>query len=114
MRTEPIIDLALTIAAGKRLQDTLATERKKAVRFSVRQAGCSGYEYVMECADQPQADDLMTVQQGITLYIDAESYKVALTGLTIDFQQDQLSAGFVYLNPNKKGECGCGVSFTIQ
>jgi len=39
---------------------------------------------------------------GFSLYVDAESYEKALKGLTVDFQQDALSSGFVFINPNKK------------
>jgi len=79
----------------------------------VREAGCSGYEYVMDYADTPQDGDLVRHYEGFDLYVDADSYAKALNGLTVDYQQDLLSSGFVYINPNKKGECGCGASFSV-
>jgi len=36
----------------------------------------------------------------------------AIKGLEIDYQEDMLSSSFVFNNPNKKGECGCGKSFS--
>ena len=35
-----------------------------------------------------------------------------LKGVQIDFQRQGLNAVFKYLNPNEKGSCGCGESFT--
>lgn len=35
------------------------------------------------------------------------------TGTEMDFVEDKLSAEFVFNNPNIKGTCGCGESFSI-
>jgi iron-sulfur cluster assembly protein len=36
-----------------------------------------------------------------------------LIGSTMDWQEDDFTAGFVFQNPNAKGSCGCGESFTV-
>ena len=36
-----------------------------------------------------------------------------LVGATMDWQEDDFAAGFVFANPNAKGACGCGESFTV-
>jgi iron-sulfur cluster assembly protein len=36
-----------------------------------------------------------------------------LIGSTMDWQEDDFTAGFVFDNPNAKGSCGCGESFTV-
>lgn len=79
----------------------------------MREAGCSGLEYVMDYADAPSDGDYVKKIDDIAVFVDADSYERALAGLTIDYQQDALSSGFVFGNPNKKGECGCGASFTV-
>lgn len=83
------------------------------IRLSVRKAGCSGYEYVLDVTASPQEDDLIRHFDGFDLYVDNESYSTALKGVKVDYQQDLLSSAFVFTNPNKKGECGCGMSFTV-
>ena len=83
------------------------------IRLSVRQAGCSGYEYVMAYAEAPEERDLVRHFDGFDLYVDDASYAAALKGVRVDYQQDLLSSAFVFDNPNKKGECGCGISFTV-
>jgi iron-sulfur cluster assembly protein len=106
-------DIELTEAACQRVRSVLQSEGKKALRISVSKAGCSGLEYVLDYADVPLKNDLIADFDGFQLFADSDSYEKALAGLRIDFQQDMLSAAFVFNNPNKKGECGCGVSFTV-
>jgi iron-sulfur cluster assembly protein len=107
------VNISLTEKAQKQMVYALKQAGKKGVRLSVREAGCSGLEYVMDYADAPLASDLVCDYDGFSLYVDAESYQKALVGLQIDYEQDVLSSAFVYNNPNQKGECGCGISFTI-
>ncbi len=107
------VDIDLSTAAIARVQQILAGEQKRGLRLAVRPAGCSGLEYVMQTVDAPQSGDLVKAFDGFELYVDADSYEKALTGLRLDFQQDALSSGFVYNNPNQKGACGCGESFSV-
>ncbi|MBL1353285.1 MAG: iron-sulfur cluster assembly accessory protein [Zetaproteobacteria bacterium] len=107
------IDITLTDAAEQQMQSVLKGLGKTALRLSVREAGCSGLEYVLEDVNKACDGDLKLNLDGFSLFLDQDSYQKALVGLNIDFQKDALSSAFVYDNPNKKGECGCGVSFTI-
>ncbi len=108
-----MMDIKLTAAAIDRVQQILADGQKKGLRLAVRPAGCSGLEYIMETVDKAQTGDLVKSFEDFDLYVDPESYKTALTGLRLDFQQDALSSAFVYNNPNQKGGCGCGESFSV-
>jgi len=110
---ETTVDIELTAAAIGRIKKILADAKKNGLRLSVRPAGCSGLEYVMETVDQGQSGDRLKSFEGFDLFIDPESYSTALTGLKLDFQQDLLTSGFVYHNPNQKGACGCGESFSV-
>ncbi len=106
-------DIQLTDAACERFRSVLSDEGKSAVRLSLREAGCSGLEYVFDYADRPEAGDVVVPFDGFDLFVDQDDYDKAMQGLIIDFQQDMLSSGFVFQNPNKTGECGCGKSFTV-
>jgi len=106
-------NITLSDAAVAQFHKALAKANKQAARLSLRQSGCSGLEYVVDFSDAPSDGDLTVEQDGVVLYVDADSYAQALAGLHIDYQQDVMSSSFVYQNPNKKGECGCGVSFTV-
>ena len=106
-------NITLSSAALAQFRKALAKANKHAVRLSLRKAGCSGLEYVVDFSDAPAGGDFQLPQDGFILYVDAASYAQGLAGLHIDYQEDVLSSSFVYQNPNKKGECGCGVSFTV-
>ncbi len=105
-------DIQLTPAAIKKFKQKLDAAGKKAVRLSLREAGCSGLEYVLDYEDRAQPGDLVAEFDGVCIYIAGQFYDSAIKGLEIDYQEDMLSSSFVFNNPNKKGECGCGKSFT--
>lgn len=107
------VDIELTTAAIARVKKLVTDAGKSGLYLAVRPAGCSGLEYVMELADVAQEGDLVKSFDDFDLYIDQESYESALKGLRLDFQQDVLSSSFVYQNPNQKGGCGCGESFSV-
>ncbi|MDQ6993784.1 MAG: iron-sulfur cluster assembly accessory protein [Mariprofundus sp.] len=107
------MNIKLTEAAVTRMHELVSEACCKGLRLAVRPAGCSGMEYVMDLVAEAEAGDLIRVYDGFELYVDGESYASALTGLQLDFQRDLLSSGFVYNNPNEKGSCGCGKSFSV-
>lgn len=106
-------NIHLSTAAQTQMAKQVQAEGCAAMRLSLRAAGCSGLEYILEYTNEPQGEDLSLSFESFTLFVDEDSYVQALNGLQIDFQQDLLSSAFVYQNPNKKGECGCGISFTV-
>jgi len=110
-KVHPVIQL--TDAAIARMREQSLKQGCAGIRLAVKEAGCSGMEYVVDFSDRPETGDFVLSFDGFSLYVDAGSYEKALKGLTVDFQQDALSSGFVFINPNKKGECGCGVSFSV-
>jgi iron-sulfur cluster assembly protein len=49
---------------------------------------------------------------GVRLLIDQKA-QLTLLGTEMDYQETKLSAEFVFNNPNIKGTCGCGESFSV-
>ncbi len=82
------------------------------VRVGVTTTGCSGLAYLIEFVDQVNSDDKIFEQDGISVIIDQKSL-VYLDGTEVDFVRDGLNEGFKFNNPNQKGACGCGESFTV-
>jgi iron-sulfur cluster assembly protein len=37
----------------------------------------------------------------------------SIVGTTMDWEENELASEFTFKNPNSKGECGCGESFTV-
>ena len=55
--------------------------------------------------------DKVFESQGIKIYLDPKS-ALFVSGTEIDFQESIMGAGFAFKNPQAKGSCGCGSSFT--
>lgn len=108
-----MMDIELTASAVARVKQILDSEHKSSLRLAVKEAGCSGLEYVMEAVEERSDSDLVKSFDGFDLLVDPGSYEKALKGLQLDFQKDVMSSAFVYNNPNQKGECGCGISFSV-
>jgi len=61
--------------------------------------------------------NLLRLAEGIetpagAFYVDGASV-LYLVGSVMDWREDDFAAGFVFDNPNAKGACGCGESFTV-
>lgn len=86
----------------------------KGIRFSVKKTGCSGLSYVVDYVLAPQQHDIVQpLSDDYQLYIDKASYPY-LKGMSIDYVKQGLNQKFVFNNPNQKGQCGCGESFTVE
>ena len=82
------------------------------LRLAVKSTGCSGYAYVVNYADEVQGDDLVFEDQGVKIIVDKKSLGF-IDGTQVDFVKQGLNEAFRFRNPNVKGECGCGESFTV-
>ena len=94
---------------------TMLLKRQQGIglRLGTRKSGCSGYEYVVEYADDVRDDDLVIESNGITIVVDASSLP-HLDGMTVDYvKTNALNAGFEFINPNARGACGCGESVSF-
>lgn len=82
------------------------------LRVAVRGGGCSGFEYALDFENEARDNDWIYEQSGLTLYVDAVSARY-LEGTTIDYVMGMAGAGFKFNNPQARGTCGCGSSFTV-
>lgn len=105
--------ITLTASAAKKMQDSLYQRgRGIGMRIGVRGSGCSGFAYLLEFADQIFPDDLEIDDRGVTLVVNKKDL-VYLQGMEIDYKKEQFKEGFEFSNPNERGRCGCGESFTV-
>ena len=104
----------LTPAAEQRVADLMANapEGMIGVKLSTPKRGCSGLAYSVDYVSEAVRFDERIETPGGTFFIDAGSV-LYLIGSTMDWQEDDFTAGFVFNNPNAKGSCGCGESFTV-
>ena len=104
----------LTPSAEARIADLMAKAPADAigVKLSTPRRGCSGLAYSVDYVTQANPMDEKIETPGGTFYIDGASV-LYLIGSTMDWQEDDFTAGFVFNNPNATGSCGCGESFTV-
>ncbi len=82
------------------------------IRVGITTTGCSGMAYVLEFADQVEDGDQVFEEHGVKIVVDPKSL-VYIDGTEMDFVKQGVNEGFEFRNPNVKGECGCGESFTV-
>ena len=106
--------LILTETANARIAELMAKAPEGAigVKLSTPRRGCSGLAYSVDYVTEAKAFDEKIETPGGVLYVDGGSI-LYLIGSTMNWVEDDFAAGFVFQNPNAKGECGCGESFTV-
>ncbi len=82
------------------------------LRIGIRKTGCSGYAYIIDYADAIEPADSVFDESGVTVVVDNDSLKL-IDGTRVDFVKEGLNEAFKFRNPNVKGECGCGESFSV-
>lgn len=106
--------VTLTASAQERVAELMAKAPASAigVKLSTPRRGCSGLAYSVDYVTEANAFDERIDTPGGTLFIDGASV-LYLVGSTMNWVEDDFTAGFVFDNPNAKGACGCGESFTV-
>jgi iron-sulfur cluster assembly protein len=106
--------ITLTPGAEQRIADLIAKAPGPVagVRLSTPKRGCSGLAYSIDYVEAARPGDEAIETPSGTLFVDGGSL-LYLIGSVMDWQEDDFTAGFVFQNPNAKGSCGCGESFTV-
>jgi iron-sulfur cluster assembly protein len=106
--------LTLSQSAEARIAELMAQAPDGAigVKLSTPRRGCSGLAYSVDYVTAATPMDERIDTPGGTLFIDGGSL-LYLIGSRMDWVEDDFTAGFVFANPNAKGSCGCGESFTV-
>ena len=112
MSTEPVkmTDKAVEQIIAK----TALNQNAVGLRLTVKSTGCSGNSYQMEhvLEENLEKDDKFE-KNGAVLYI-PKIHSWMLFGTEIDYEEGKMQSGFIFTNPNEKGRCGCGESFTVD
>jgi iron-sulfur cluster assembly protein len=104
-------DITMTDRAVAKIQQLLAGKTEgDGLRVKIVAGGCSGFEYKM-VIDGTAPEDEVFEKNGARILLDAESF-LHLNGTELDYKDELMQSGFVFNNPNVKGTCGCGISFS--
>jgi iron-sulfur cluster assembly protein len=105
--------IMLTESAADRVRTHLAQRGAGlGLRLGIKKTGCSGFAYVVNYADQINADDAVFEEKGVKVVVDQSSLPL-IDGTLVDFVKQGLNEAFKFQNPKAKGECGCGESFNV-
>ena len=67
----------------------------------------------LRSTDSKAKFDELVEDRGVKVLIDPGALLHVL-GTKMDYVEDRLRSEFVFVNPNAKGTCGCGESFTTD
>lgn len=90
------------------------------IKVGIKTRGCSGMAYNIEYASDKNITkfDELVNNNKVNVFVDPK-ISLFLFNTTMDFVEKKtksgaiIESGFVFLNPNETGKCGCGESFYV-
>ena len=92
---------------------THSTTRKKLSRLQPFFWGCLARSstVILLLFFYVKGDDIVE-ENGVTVFIDPKALFYVI-GTVMDFNEGDMGSEFTFVNPNSKGDCGCGESFNV-
>lgn len=107
------MNISITESAARQIRKQLQKRGNGVgLKLGVKPAGCSGYAYVLDYADEIGGDDIVFDQHDVKVLVKADDLD-KLSGIELDYAKEGFSEAFKFNNPNVKATCGCGESFTV-
>lgn len=107
------MSISVTERAAKQIQKQLQKRGSGlGLRLGVKPSGCSGYAYVLDYADEQAADEIVFDQHDVKVLVKQADLD-KLNGIELDYAKEGFNEAFKFNNPNVKGMCGCGESFSV-
>jgi len=107
--------LTMTPMAQRQVEKLMDQEKDKVLRIGLKTKGCNGQAYHIDFIDPKELeplDEKVTVSNNLHLYVHRRA-QISIIGTEMDYEASRLYEGFVFVNPNAIGTCGCGESFNI-
>ena len=108
--------ITVTEAALQHLKKTISKQKKCiGLIFGIKKSGCSGFAYEVQLTQENTNIKnyyVFPIEDGISIFVKPANYPF-IKGTQIDYIREGLNFRFQFNNPNEKGGCGCGESFTV-
>ena len=107
------MSLSLTERAARQIKKQLEKRGTGiGLKLAVKKSGCSGYSYALDYADSLNENDAVFEDFGVKVIVHADDMPF-VEGIELDYRREGINEAFKFNNPNVKGTCGCGESFTV-
>ena len=107
------MSVSLTESAALQIKKQLEKRGKGiGLKLGVRKSGCSGYAYALDYADVLNENDAV-FEAFVVKVIVPQSDLEFVDGIELDYRREGINEAFQFNNPNVKGTCGCGESFSV-
>lgn len=105
--------IVLTENAAKQIKNQI-NKRGHGIglKLGIKPSGCSGFAYTINYADELKEGESVFETFGVKVLVE-DKHIATLQGLQLDYVKKGLNAAFKFNNPNVKGTCGCGESFSV-
>lgn len=104
--------LSITKQGIEKLSDLLKNSSAIGIKVGVNRKGCNGLSYTMDYIYTENRMDEKIIVNNIAVYIQPQAL-FYIIGSEMDFVVSDLKSEFTFSNPNAKGKCGCGESFSM-
>jgi iron-sulfur cluster assembly protein len=105
--------IRVTPAAGEKTRALIAREGQgEFLRVAITGGGCNGLTYKMKFTPEAKRGDILVPSAGVQVLVDSKS-ALYLKGTELDYSAKLVGGGFKFTNPNAKGSCSCGESFSL-
>ena len=105
--------IKLTPTAGEKARALIAREGQgEFLRVAITGGGCNGLTYKMKFVPEAKRGDILVPSAGVQVVVDSKS-ALYLKGSELDYSVKLVGGGFKFSNPNAKGSCSCGESFSL-
>ena len=116
-RRRPTKDImTLTARAETQINKLLIEEPNSLLRIGLKTKGCNGQAYHIDFIkpeEREPLDEEIRLSDGQNKIYVHRRAQISIIGTEMDYETNRLHEGFVFVNPNAKGTCGCGESFNI-
>ncbi|CAA9891897.1 FeS cluster assembly protein [Candidatus Methylobacter favarea] len=107
------MSVTLTENAARQIKKQLEKRGKGiGLKLGVKKSGCSGYAYALDYADDLNENDAVFEDFGVKVIVQEKDLEF-VNGIELDYRREGINEAFQFNNPNVKGTCGCGESFTV-